>query len=80
MYAISSYADAGGLMVYAASVPGNFHRAAVYVDKIFKGSSPADLPVEKPTAFDFVVNLRTAQTLGLTVPPSILQQATGIIE
>jgi len=67
-------------MVYAASVSGNYHRAAVYVDKIFKGSTPADLPVEKPTTFDFVVNLRTAQALGLTIPPSVLQQATQVIQ
>lgn len=79
MYAISSFAEPGGLMVYAANVLENWRRAATYVDKILKGARPGDLPVEKPTTFDFVVNLKTAQTLGLTLPPSVLQQATEVI-
>ena len=80
MYAISPFGDAGGLMTYAANVLDNWHRAAAYVDKIFKGASPGDLPVEKPTTFDLVVNLTAAQALGLTISPSVLQQATRVIK
>jgi putative ABC transport system substrate-binding protein len=79
MYAISPFGDAGGLMTYAANVVENWHRAAVYVDKIFKGARPGDLPVEKPTVFDLVINLTAAQALGLTIEPSVLQQATQVI-
>ena len=67
-------------MIYAANIPENYRRAATYVDKILKGAKPADLPVEQPTAFDFVINLKTAQALGLTIPQSVLQQATEIIQ
>ena len=59
-------------MVYGASLRENFRRAATYVDKIFKGAKPADLPVEQPTNFELVINRRTAKTLGLTIPPTIL--------
>ena len=75
-----SYAEAGGLMSYGANVADLFRRAATYVDKILKGAKPADLPIEQPTRFDLVVNLKTARALGLTIPPSVLQQATEIIQ
>ena len=70
----------GGLLAYGPSFPDLFRRAAYYVDRILKGARPADLPVEQPTTFDFVNNLKTAQALGLTIPQSVLQQATEIIQ
>jgi len=80
IYPEREYVDDGGLLAYGASVPHNFRRAAGYVDKIFNGAKPADLPVEQPTRFELVVNLNTAKTLGLTVPPSILARADEVIE
>jgi len=76
----SELAHAGGLLGYGPSVPTLFRRAATYVDKILKGAQPADLPVEQPTTFDFVINLKTAQALGLTIPQSVLSQATEVIQ
>jgi putative ABC transport system substrate-binding protein len=74
------FAESGALAAYGPSVPDNFRRAAVYVDKILKGTRPGDLPVEQPARFHLVINLKTASALGLTVPPSVLLQATRVIE
>jgi putative tryptophan/tyrosine transport system substrate-binding protein len=80
MYGWRIFADAGGLMTYGPSSPGIQYRAAYYVDRLLKGAKPADLPVEQPTKFEFVINLKTAQALGLTIPPTLLFQATEVIQ
>jgi len=74
------FVKAGGLMSYGANFPALFQRAAEYVDKILRGAKPSDLPVEQPTKFDFVINLKTAKTLGLTIPPTLLAIADEVIE
>jgi putative tryptophan/tyrosine transport system substrate-binding protein len=80
IYPEREYADDGGLMAYGANVPDNFRRAADYVDRILKGAKPGDLPIQEPVKFDFVVNLKTANELGLTIPPLILGRAHEVIE
>jgi putative ABC transport system substrate-binding protein len=80
MYGSSEFAEKGGLISYSANVVDQYRRAATYVDKIFKGANPAELPIEQPTKFDLIVNTKTAKALGLVIPKSILLRADRVIE
>ena len=80
MHEVSRYVEAGGLMSYSTDDADNYRRAAYYVDKILKGTKPADLPVEQATKFEFVINLKTAKQIGLTIPPEVLARANRLIK
>jgi putative tryptophan/tyrosine transport system substrate-binding protein len=80
IYAFRQFVDAGGLMSYGPNVPDSFRRSAVYVDKVLKGARPADLPIEQPTRFELVINLKTAKALGLTIPQTLMQRADQLID
>ena len=80
MYTLREFVDAGGLMSYGANFVDAHRRGTAHIDKILKGAKPADLPVEQPTTFDFVINLKAARALGLTIPQEALMQATEVIQ
>jgi putative ABC transport system substrate-binding protein len=79
-YDVRPFVDSGGLMSYGPSLPNSFVRCAYFVDRILKGSKPSDLPVEQPTHFELIINLRSARALGLDVPPMLIARANAVIE
>jgi putative ABC transport system substrate-binding protein len=80
MYPVRDFVDAGGLMSYGPETLSLYRHTAVHVDKILRGAKPGDLPVEQPTKFELVINLKTAKALGLTIPPSLLLRADQLIQ
>jgi putative ABC transport system substrate-binding protein len=80
MYPVKEIVEAGGLMSYAANDAESYQRVAYFVDKILKGAKPADLPVEQPKKFEFIINLKAAKQIGLTIPPNVLARADKVIK